>query len=84
MDQRRPRDHQRQTASGLLPYVEQGLDNTVPTTPHNYTVTASTEFDSRWLPTMFPVSAINARGDWHWDGSTMDFIAANDSTNTAG
>jgi hypothetical protein len=75
---------QGQTASGLLPYVEQGLDTSVPTTPHNYTVTASTEFDSRWLPTMFPVSAINARGDWHWDGSTMDFIAGNDSTNTAG
>jgi transglutaminase-like putative cysteine protease len=75
---------QGQTANGLMPYLEQGLAPNVPTQPHNYTVTASTNFDSRWLPTMFPVSSITATGDWHWDGSTMDFISANDSTNTAG
>jgi transglutaminase-like putative cysteine protease len=75
---------QGQTAAGLMPYVEQGLALNVPTDPHNYTVTASTNFDSRWLPTMFPVSSIDAVGDWHWDGTTMDFISANDSTNTAG
>jgi len=73
-----------QTASGLLPVVEQGLAGSVPTDPHNYTVTATNDFESRWLPTMFPVSSINAVGDWHWDATTMDFIAANDSTNTAG
>ncbi len=73
-----------QTANGLLPYLEQGLDNNVPTNPYTYTVTATNNFDSRWLPTMFPVSSVFAQGDWHWDGTTMDFIAANDSTNTAG
>ncbi len=73
-----------QTANGLLPYSEQGLAATVPSQPHNYTVTASPDFDSRWLPTMFPVSSITAVGDWHWDGTTMDFIAGNDSTSTAG
>jgi transglutaminase-like putative cysteine protease len=72
-----------QTANGLTP-LEQGLALNVETDPHNYTVTASTDFDSRWLPTMFPVSSVTARGDWHWDATTMDFIAANDSTNTAG
>ena len=75
---------QGQTATGFLPYAEQGLSRSVPSDPHNYRVTASTNFDSRWLPTMFPVSSVTATGDWHWDGSTMDFIAANDSTNTAG
>ena len=35
-----------QTASGLLPYAEQGLAATVPTDPHNYTVTATKDFDS--------------------------------------
>jgi transglutaminase-like putative cysteine protease len=73
-----------QTANGLLPYAEQGLALSVPSQPHNYTVTASSDFDSRWLPTMFPVSSITAAGDWHWDGTTMDFISANDSTSTAG
>jgi transglutaminase-like putative cysteine protease len=73
-----------QTANGLLPYSEQGLAADVPSQPRNYTVKASPEFDSRWLPTMFPVSSITAAGDWHWDGNTMDFIASNDSTSTAG
>jgi transglutaminase-like putative cysteine protease len=73
-----------QTASGLLPYSEQGLSGNVPRDPHNFTVTTSTNFDSHWLPTQFPVSSVTAVGDWHWDGTTMDFIAGNDSTNAAG
>ena len=73
-----------QVANGLLPFPEEGLADAVPTDPQNYTVTATNLFDSRWLPTMFPVSSVNAVGDWHWDASTMDFIASNDSTNTAG
>ena len=72
-----------QTASGLLPLSEQGLASSVQTDPHSYSITATRDFDSRWLPTMFPVSSINAVGDWHWDATTMDFIAGNDSTNTA-
>lgn len=73
-----------QTADGLLPYSEQGLSTGVQTDPHNYQIAATTGFDSRWLPTMFPASSVTAAGDWHWDGTTMDFISANDSTNTAG
>ena len=73
-----------QTASGLLPFSEEGLALNVPTDPHNYTVSATNAFDSRWLPTMFPISSITAPGDWHWDASTMDFISGNDATNAAG
>jgi hypothetical protein len=75
---------QGQTAGGLMPYLEQGLAVNVPTDPHNYTVTATSTFDSRWLPTMFPVSSISAAGNWHWDATTMDFISADDATTTAG
>ncbi len=75
---------QGQTADGLMPYLEPGLALNIPRDPHNYTVTASDKFDSRWLPTMFPVSSITAQGSWHWDATTMDFISANDSTNTTG
>jgi transglutaminase-like putative cysteine protease len=75
---------QSQTADGFLPTLEQGLALNVPIDPHTYTVTASTNFDSRWLPTMFPATSVEAVGDWHWDVDTMDFISANDSTTTAG
>jgi transglutaminase-like putative cysteine protease len=75
---------QGQVADGLMPYLEQGLAFNVDTVPYNYTVSASDNFDSHWLPTMFPVSSITAAGSWHWDGTTMDFISTNDSTTTAG
>jgi TgpA N-terminal domain len=61
-----------QTADGIVP-LEQGLANDVPLVSHNYTVRATSDFDSRWLPTQFPVSDIEASGDWHWDATTMDF-----------
>lgn len=73
-----------QTASGLLPFSEQGLSGGVRTDPHNYTVKATDAFDSTWLPTQFPATSVSAAGDWHWDASTMDFIAGNDSTNARG
>ena len=75
---------QGQTASGLLPYVEQGLDADRADRPaqlhghRHHRVRLAVAADD------VPGLRVNALGDWHWDGSTMDFIAANDSTNTAG
>jgi transglutaminase-like putative cysteine protease len=69
-----------QTASGLVP-MEVGLSAS--TRPFEYHVTATESFDSTWLPTMFPVSNIVAPGSWHYDDSTMDFIATN-GTNARG
>jgi len=70
-----------QTATGLVP-TESGLN--APTRAYNYEATASNDFDSTWLPTMFPVSNVVATGSWHYDRTTMDFISTNDATNTAG
>ncbi len=72
-----------QLASGIVP-PEQGLTDAVPFHSYNYQVTATHDFISRWLPTEFPVTDVVANGDWHYDTSTMDFIAGNDSTSTAG
>jgi transglutaminase-like putative cysteine protease len=69
-----------QTASGLVP-TEVGL--TAPTRSYNYEATASSDFDSTWLPTMFPVSNIVAPGSWHYDRGTMDFISTDDGTTAA-
>jgi len=70
-----------QTATGLVP-TEVGLSSA--TRAYNYEAIASNDFDSTWLPTMFPVSNVVAQGSWHYDRTTMDFISTNDSTNTAG
>ena len=51
---------------------------------YNYQVTGTSDFVSRWLPTEFPVSDVVASGNWHYDTSTMDFIAGDDATTTAG
>jgi transglutaminase-like putative cysteine protease len=72
-----------QVADGIVP-LEQGLFNDVPLTSYNYSVQATSDFDSRWLPTQFPVSDIEAAGDWHWDATTMDFIAGPGQPTTAG
>jgi transglutaminase-like putative cysteine protease len=72
-----------QTANGIVP-LEQGLSNDVLLVSHNYTVHATSDFDSRWLPTQFPVSDVEASGDWHWDSTTMDFIAGPGQPTTAG
>lgn len=72
-----------QTANGLVP-LEQGLGSGVVTNSYQYDAHATTDFDSRWLPTAFPVSSIVAPGNWHYDQTTMDFVAGDKSTTTAG
>jgi transglutaminase-like putative cysteine protease len=72
-----------QVADGIVP-LEQGLSSSVPLTSYNYSVQATSDFDSTWLPTQFPVSDIQAEGDWHWDATTMDFIAGPGKPTTAG
>ncbi len=71
-----------QVADGLVP-PEPGLARSVPVKNFNYTVKAKNNFDSLWLPTAFPASAVNAEGAWHYDTSTMDFLNSEQRT-TAG
>jgi hypothetical protein len=72
-----------QTADGLMPILERGLTAPIAHT-YQYSATATSDFDSKWLPTEFPVSSITAAGNWHFDLSTMDFVAADSHTTTAG
>lgn len=72
-------------AEGSLPAL-QGVSNRVAqsATSFDYDVRIAPEFDSRWLPTQAPISAIDAPGDWRYDASTMDFLASEDDLSTAG
>jgi hypothetical protein len=72
-----------QDASGELP-APAGLDATVPTREFNYDVTITDDFIATWLPTQFPISEIEAAGDWRYDVTTMDFMAFDEDLNTAG
>jgi transglutaminase-like putative cysteine protease len=72
-----------QDASGLLP-DPLGLDTTVTTDEYDYDVSVSDDFISSWLPTQFPISEIEAAGDWRYDLSTMDFMAFDDDLRTPG
>ncbi|HYF74657.1 MAG TPA: transglutaminase-like domain-containing protein, partial [Nocardioides sp.] len=40
--------------------------------------------ESRWLPTQYPASNVQAEGDWRFDDSTMDFLAVPEDLTTAG
>ncbi|MDQ6524143.1 DUF3488 and transglutaminase-like domain-containing protein [Nocardioides sp. LHD-245] len=59
-----------------------GLSPDVPTTKFRYDVEITEDFDSTWLPTQYPVAAVDAPGDWRFDPATMDFLAADDDLDT--
>ncbi|WP_028656652.1 transglutaminase family protein [Nocardioides sp. J54] len=71
------------TASGALP-PPVGLAQEVPRTEYDYRVQVTEQLDSTWLPTSFPAAAVRADGDWRFDPSTMDFLAADDDLDTRG
>jgi len=72
-----------QRALGELPVI-QGLSGAVPTKEYNYRVDITQNFDSNWLPTQFPISRIDANGDWRYDATTMDFMSFNDDLRAEG
>ena len=61
-----------------------GLDSTVPSQQVRSTIEVSDFFKSRWLPTPYPVTSVDAPGDWRYDRNTLDFISAADDQTTAG
>jgi transglutaminase-like putative cysteine protease len=66
-----------QRAEGRMPRPP-GLEPDVDTSEVPYEIETSSSFDSRWLPTPYPVASIEADGDWRYDTSTLDFISAAD------
>lgn len=74
---------QENTASGALPEPA-GLASSVPRTQYDYRVQINDHLDSTWLPTQFPAAAVKAEGDWRFDPTTMDFLAADDDLDTRG
>jgi len=43
--------------------------------PTTYSLTATPDFQSKWLPTFYYTTQIDAAGDWRYDDDTLDFIA---------
>ena len=72
-----------QRAIGELPPIT-GLSSNVPTKEYDYDVNIGQNFDSPWLPTQFPISAIDAPGDWRYDSSTMDFMSFDEDLRAGG
>ncbi len=74
---------QENAANGALP-APAGLSSSVPRTEYDYQVEITDGLNSTWLPTQFPASAVDADGDWRFDPTTMDFLAADDDLDTRG
>ncbi len=72
-----------QVADGALPPIE-GLDPGVARESYAYEVEVTDALSSTWLPTQAPVSRVQAPGDWRFDLTTSDFIAATDDLTTSG
>jgi transglutaminase-like putative cysteine protease len=74
-----PKEHD---ALGAVPIA--GLFGGATGAPYPYRISVSPDFASRWLPTPAPIDEIDADGDWRYDSSTDDFIAASKDLTTAG
>ncbi len=72
-----------QRADGNVPRAP-GLEPGVPARRYRSTVDVSDFFTSRWLPTPYPVTSVEAPGDWRYDRATMDFLSAARNQTTAG
>lgn len=71
-----------QRAQGAIPNTD--IDPSVSRTRYRTQVSALMNFESRWLPSSYPVERIFADGDWRYDTATYDFLAAGDGLDTAG
>ncbi len=71
-----------QRAQGPIP--NEDIDRSIPRTRYQTEVAALMAFESRWLPTSYPVERISATGDWRYDTNTYDFLAAGRDLDTAG
>lgn len=72
-----------QRAEGLVSQAP-GLGPGVERETFPWRVDVNPEFRSRWLPTPYPVTSINAAGDWRYDRRTLDFISMARDQDTAG
>lgn len=60
-----------------------GLNESVQQVRHRYELSASSAFDSDWLPLPFPAVAADAEGDWRYDRETLDVTTIDEDLDTA-
>jgi hypothetical protein len=71
-----------QTADGSMPGLV-GVRATLQRHEYEYSLEATRDFRSTWLPTTSMVTRVEAPGDWRYDTTTMDFLASNDGLDTS-
>ena len=72
-----------QRADGRMPRPP-GLEPSVPRTVLPYSIEVGSAFESRWLPTPYPLSTIDVEGDWRYDTDTLDIVSATVGQTTQG
>ncbi len=68
---------------GPMPSL-QGVSAQVPREEYRYQVSIEDTFNSSWLPTQAPISAIRAPGEWRFDDATTDFFHWDEDLDTRG
>jgi transglutaminase-like putative cysteine protease len=71
-----------QAADGTMPGLV-GVSAGLTRHDYEYSLEATRDFRSTWLPTTSQVERVQAPGDWRYDTSTMDFLASNDDLDTS-
>jgi transglutaminase-like putative cysteine protease len=69
-------------ADGTMPEPP-GLFRSVPGSTAEWSLSLAPSFDTRWLPTPYPVRRLQISGDWRYDSRTLDIVDA-DAHGTVG
>ncbi len=62
-------------ADERLPPVP-GLANATPKQAYRSSMVATSDFESQWLPTVYPAIDVSVSGDWRYDSETLDIVGS--------
>ena len=53
-----------------------GLSNATPKQAYRSSMVATDDFESQWLPTLYPAIDVAVAGDWRYDSETLDIVGS--------
>ncbi len=53
-----------------------GLSNATPKQAYRSSMVATQDFESQWLPTVYPAVDVSVAGDWRFDSETLDIVGS--------
>lgn len=72
----------RNRVDGAMPQPP-GLLRSIPGSTASWSLRLAPSFDTRWLPTPYPVRSVQVGGDWRYDARTLDIVDTDPGSSVA-